>query len=208
MARKTFLILLAALLIVFTFTLVLRYFKPNSSFTTNLDTFPMRAGDWVGKKDALAPFLIEALKPDYIFSATYTNSRGDRIQLFFDYFTGENAARGVHSPRNCMPGSGWSIVKISDVNVDPNNSNIPASRFILNREKLSQVMDFWYVTRYGETSNDFVYKFYTMLSSLTIQPTDVAFIRLVGDNTPDGLKALEDFEKQFVVEIYNYMPFE
>ena len=68
-------------------------------------------------------------------------------------------------------------------------------------------MDFWYVTRRGETANDYQFKLYTMISSLTLQPTDVAFIRFAAYDTPAGLQALDDFEQTFVPLIYSYLPY-
>jgi EpsI family protein len=208
MAKNKFLTLLISLIVIFSFVSALRYLKPESSFSTDLDTFPMTDAGWIGERDNLDQYLIEALNPDYIVSATFTDTAGYKVQLFFDYFTGASAERGVHSPRNCMPGGGWAIMEKKELSIAINDREIPAGRFIINRGEISQVMDFWYVTRYGETSNDFVFKFYAMLSSLTFQPTDVAFIRIVANNTPEGIKALEAFEMQYVPVIYRYLPFE
>lgn len=207
MARKAFITFFAVLLAVFIFTTVLRYFKPDSPRPADFERFPFRVGEWAGKKDPVPDFLVDALKPDNIFSATFTNRNGHQVQLFFDYFAGKNAARGIHSPRNCMPGSGWAITDASENIINLSNRVIPASRFVIQNTKNRQCMDFWYVTRYGDTSNDYVFKLYLMLSSLTFQPNDVAFIRIIGSDTPDGRKALDDFEHQFIGEIYKSLPF-
>ena len=68
-------------------------------------------------------------------------------------------------------------------------------------------MDFWYITNYGETANDYVFKFYEMLSALTLQPKDVAFVRFVADGDPQSLEALEQFKELFLPEIYDRLPF-
>ncbi|MCD6161744.1 MAG: EpsI family protein [candidate division Zixibacteria bacterium] len=207
MARKTFITFFTVLMAVFVFTTILRYFKPDSSHPADFERFPMRAGNWIGENDVVPDFLVDALKPDNIFSATFTSRNGQQIQLFFDYFAGKNSARGVHSPRNCMPGSGWAIINTTENTINLGNRVIPASRFVIQNAQNRQCMDFWYVTRYGDTSNDYVFKFYLMLSSFTFRPNDVAFIRIIGIDTPDGRKALDDFERQFIGEIYKSLPF-
>lgn len=68
-------------------------------------------------------------------------------------------------------------------------------------------MDFWYVTYFGETSNDFVFKFYELLSSLTFRPRDVAFVRFVASADPQHLEALKEFESLCTQEIYKLLPF-
>ena len=72
----------------------------------------------------------------------------------------------------------------------------------------AKIMDFWYITKYGETSNDYTFKFYAMLSSLTFKPTDVAFIRIITDNDSASVSALDDFEQSVLEEIYERLPFE
>lgn len=71
-----------------------------------------------------------------------------------------------------------------------------------------KVMDFWYITRYGETSNDFTFKFYMMINSLTFRQIDVAFIRIIANDDEEGLLALDDFENVFVEEIYQHLQFD
>jgi hypothetical protein len=96
-------------------------------------------------------------------------------------------------------------VEPREINI--NGRIIKANRFHLRLGETKQVMDFWYITRHGETANDYKFKIYTMLSSLTLQPTDVAFIRFVAYDTPSGKQALDDFEQTFVPVIYGYLPY-
>ncbi len=208
MPKKTFVILLSILLFTFGFTLAIKYYKPASAPVRNLDTFPLELGEWTGQMDQIDQSTIDMLTPDELFSATYVNASGHKVHLFFDYFSAENSARGVHSPRNCLPGSGWIIVHTVDRIIEINNRTIPASRFYLRLGESRQVMDFWYITRNGDTSNDYIFKLFRMLSSLTLRPTDAAFIRFVGDDNPDGLKALAEFEKTFIPYVIDYLPFE
>ena len=68
-------------------------------------------------------------------------------------------------------------------------------------------MDFWYVTNYGETANDYVFKWYETLSSITFRPKDVAFIRIITNDDPRSLAALARFEQLFIRQIYSHLPF-
>ena len=73
--------------------------------------------------------------------------------------------------------------------------------------ELRKVMDFWYVTKYGETPSDYTFKFYVMLSSLALQPTDVAFIRFFTAADSVSLAALDRFEQASLPLIYERLPF-
>lgn len=207
MARKTFFLILAILIITFGFSYAIRYLKPASASMKELSSFPLQLGQWQGKVGFIDEGTLNMLNPDQYFDGTYTSASGDQVQLFFDYFGKNGSSGGVHSPRNCLPGSGWAILRAEQRQINIQGHAIPASRFYLQLGKNRQVMDFWYVTRQGETSNDYKFKYYTMLSSLTLQPTDVAFIRFVAPDSPAGLNALDDFEKTSVPVIYSFLPY-
>jgi hypothetical protein len=68
-------------------------------------------------------------------------------------------------------------------------------------------MDFWYITRFGETASDYVLKLNTMISSLMLRPTDKAFVRFVAADNPESIAAMERFERLFITEIYDHLPF-
>jgi len=207
MAKKAFIAILFFIILTFSFSYVIRHFKSVSYGISSLSTFPLKLGNWQGKTDIVSQTTIDMLNPDQLFSATYTNPLGHKVQLFFDYFSSSVAIGGVHSPRNCLPGSGWAILNVEDKAIKIGSRLISASRFHLSLGESKQVMDFWYVTRKGETSNDYTFKLYTMLSSLKLQPTDVAFIRFAALDNAGSLQALEDFEKTFTPVIYQYLAY-
>jgi len=206
MAKKTFLILAAALLITIAFMSALKYLRPDSGPLPNLDNFPLQIDGWAGRLDQVDRATIELLNPDRYFAATYTNAAGDRVQLFFDYFSSRSMSRGIHSPRNCLPGAGWVIARSDDRSLTLENRFIPATRFYLSLGGSNQVMDFWYITRHGETSDDYTFKLFGLLSSLTFQPGDVAFVRIAAAGDSLSLAALESFEKIITLEIDRLLP--
>ena len=207
MAIRTFIIMLSMIIMTFFFNMMIKYYRPQDPVNMSFDSFPLLKGEWIGERDSLAPTVVALLNPDQIFSATYTNKDEIKVQLFFDYFSSENIKGAVHSPRNCLPGSGWVITSSSKRNIEFDNRIIAANRFYLRLKGSKQVMDYWYITRYGEAASDYVLKAYTMVSAVTFRPTDVAFIRFVANQDPESLEALEEFEEAFINEIYESLPF-
>jgi len=207
MDKKSFGIIISLLVVTFAITSLFRYYRPQSAAVANFDSFPLEVGQWVGRAEKIDRWTLELLNPKAIFSATYVNPNGVRIHLFFDFFSSEASFGGPHSPRNCLPGSGWVIFDDYEHPIQLDERTIPAHRFELRYEQTGQVMDFWYVTNFGETANDYVFRLYETISSLTLRPKDVAFIRIITDDNPRSLEALAEFEKLFVGRIYSYLPF-
>jgi EpsI family protein len=207
MAKKAFIVLLIALLATFCFVLVIKYYRPDSGSKVSIEQFPMQKETWTAQTFPLSATVIELLRPDAIFSALYTDDRGGKVDLFFSYFAGENTEGGVHSPRNCMPGSGWQIIRSEERQIKFGSQNIPASRLWIRFGDQTQIVDFWYITQHGETANDYKLKLYQMLSALSFQPTDVAFVRFICADTPASLDAMDRFQQSFGPEIYALLPF-
>ncbi len=208
MGKKAFFLILAILLVTFVVALTVKFYQPESTQTVNFDGFPLAKGDWVGQQEVVPAFVTDLLNPKAIFSATYTNSQGTQIHLLFDYFVTAGSFGGPHSPRNCLPGSGWVISDQQKRTIAVGSREISAGRLLLRLDQTRQIVDFWYVTNYGETASDYLFKFYSMISSLTLQPRDVAFVRLICADDPASQAALEEFEALFVPEIYRFLPFD
>ena len=106
-----------------------------------------------------------------------------------------------------MPGSGWSILsqekRVIEIDGDPVN----IGRFEIGMGESRMLMDFWYITRFGETANDYVFKLYAMAGALTFKPNDVVFIRILARNSEQGKAALDEFEKLYVSEVYDHLGF-
>lgn len=208
MAKKSFALIIAAVLVTFALTFLVKYYRPASAGDVDFDDFPLTLGQWQGERETVSQGVLDLLNPKDIFSGTYINAQGVKIHLLFDFFSSEADFGGPHSPRNCLPGSGWMIRDTYDNRVACAGSDLSAGRFELELKGARKVMDFWYVTRFGETASDYEFKWHLLLSSLSFKPRDVAFVRFVADADPESLEALKDFQRLAVEEIYRRLPFD
>lgn len=207
MEKKPFIVIIIVLAITFSMLLAIKYYRPALTEQANLSQIPFEKGKWLGTHLPLDSASVAMLSPDQLFSGIYSDSMGNKVQLFIDYYSPQNTSGAIHSPRNCLPGSGWIIVNTEKKLVNIGQKVIDANRIFLQSGDSRQTMDFWYVCRYGETANDYMFKFYNMLSALTLKPTDKAFIRFVTNNDANSIAAMEEFEKEMIDDIYLYLPF-
>jgi EpsI family protein len=207
MDKKPFAIILIILLLTFLATVVLRYYRAPVERSVSLEMISLSGGGWIGQLDQLPKPVIDLLSPDHFFSASYTDNSGFVVQVFVDYYSPQNTTGAIHSPRNCLPGSGWVIAHSQPRTIAFGNRRISAGRLVLTLGDSRRVMDFWYITRFGETASDYVLKLNTMVSSLMLRPTDKAFVRFVAADSPQSIAAMERFERLFIAEIYSHLPF-
>lgn len=207
MDKKTFILILVTSLVTFSTAAVIQYYQPDSEAVVSFADMPLTIANWVGQREEIPQYVTDLLRPKDIFSASYVNGRGQSVHLLFDFFISDGSFGGPHSPRNCLPGSGWQIIKVEERSISINGMTIPAGRFRIRLNERQQVMDFWYVTSYGATASDYVFKLYSMLGSLSLKPREVAFIRFTAPGDPKSVEALDEFEKLIIPEIYSRLPF-
>ena len=73
-----------------------------------LTSFPEQLGDWKGKDIPLDKDTLDVLGPgDFLVRDYYTPDQSLPINLYIAYFPSQRTGDTIHSPKNCLPGSGW-----------------------------------------------------------------------------------------------------
>jgi len=109
----TILILLAAATVNYYFS------KPDISLPRkSLSEFPKELGDWTAvSEQKMDSGSMNILQVDDYFMRNYRNSKGEIIGLYIGYYKSQREGKGIHSPRQCLPGSGWVPVNIAIYNL-------------------------------------------------------------------------------------------
>jgi len=104
------------ILILLTAAMLNYYFsKPDISLSRkSLTEFPKTLGGWTVISDhQIDESSMKILQVDDYLMRNYENSDGDVIGLYIGYFKSQREGKGIHSPRQCLPGSGWAPVETS-----------------------------------------------------------------------------------------------
>ena len=82
--------------------------KPDISLPRkSLAEFPMQLGDWAAiSEQKIEGRSMDVLQVDDYFVRNYRNSKGEVIGLYIGYFKSQREGKGIHSPRQCLPGQG------------------------------------------------------------------------------------------------------
>ncbi|MEW5794993.1 MAG: exosortase C-terminal domain/associated protein EpsI [Candidatus Zixiibacteriota bacterium] len=204
MDRKTFLIIALIITAAGVAGAVVKYQTPKALIGPGWGGFPLQKDDWLGHEDVVAQGVIDLLKPDHLFNANYADNDGHRVNLFLGSFSDPRG--GPHSPMNCLPASGWIVESSEPRSIEFGGRVIRAKRLHLRFRQTAHVMDFWYITTWGETASDYQLKLFQMMTSLTLQPRHLTFVRFVAKESPESLAALDRFEAAFLADIYSRLP--
>jgi hypothetical protein len=80
---------------------------------TPLSNFPLAIGVWEGKQLQIDSETRQILGPGDYLSRNYFDPPDSEMNLFIAFFPSQRQGDTIHSPRNCLPGSGWLPVQSS-----------------------------------------------------------------------------------------------
>jgi len=179
----------------------------------SLAEFPKELGDWaVVSEHKIEGRSMEILQVDDYITRDYRNSKGEVIGLYIGYFKSQREGKGIHSPRQCLPGAGWVPVNTAVYRMavpGHNPGTVPVNKFVMGKGLDRQLYLFWYHGRGRIYASEYWNKVYLIWDGLTKKRTDGALVRvnnLVVGNTEDALNTQSDFIQLFLPLLKEYIP--
>jgi EpsI family protein len=171
--------------------------------TPPLGNLPVQLGQWkLQDEEALEPGVQEYLKPDSYVLRNYGNRAGNSsINLFVAYFKSLQNSYGPHSPRVCLPGSGWLIrsSSIRPLSVPGRHQGIPVNEYVLEKNNGRILVLYWYQNDRNIWAEEFKAKLTLLPDLIRYRRSDVSLIRLVsplrGEDTTQELADSQEFAR-------------
>ncbi|HVX66212.1 MAG TPA: EpsI family protein, partial [Bryobacteraceae bacterium] len=87
--------------------------------TRPLDMLPAQLGSWsLVQRGTVEKEILDVLKADDVLTRTYAdNNSPTAANLFVAFFKSQRTGQAPHSPKNCLPGSGWMQSQSDVVNI-------------------------------------------------------------------------------------------
>jgi EpsI family protein len=173
------------------------------------------AGDngWRAIQDAqLDKETLDVLNADDILSRVYQNTAGTYADLFVAYFQTQRNGKAPHSPKNCLPGSGWqpSQAGIVDVTISGEAQPVRVNRYIVARGSNQSVVLYWYQSRNRVVASEYSAKIYTVMDAIRFNRTDTALVRVVvavnNGDTEAAVQTATSFVQAFFEPLKHYLP--
>ena len=175
-----------------------------------LDQFPQKMADWsmTGQARFDERVLAVLLPTDYL-SRSYVNSVGNKLSLYIGFHNGGPDSGPIHSPKHCLPGSGWNRLTEKVCHVTLNGENIPYVSAIYQKDSEKQLFLYWFQVRDQIVTNEYALKLAMIKNSVLSNRRDSAFIRLsvmVTDGEEEATKIGEQFIRDFFPAIRESLP--
>jgi exosortase D (VPLPA-CTERM-specific) len=180
---------------------------------TRFAAFPDRIGRWRGHPSQLDLATEKSLGLDDYVLSDYGEPDGKSVNFYVAYYSSQRNGYAPHSPLVCIPGGGWLITRLENMNYDDRGANFPFNRVIIERDGSRQLVYYWFDERGREISNEYWAKWYLLVDAITKNRTDGSLIRLTTQISADETEhqadnRLKSFLRDVLPSLGRFLPSE
>jgi EpsI family protein len=178
-----------------------------------LDQFPTTLDDWhLAQVGVIDDDTQNVLKADDLMTRWYVSPTEGGANLFVAFFKTQRTGQSPHSPKNCLPGSGWSPTATGflDVPIPSRNETIKINRYVVTKGDSRDVVLYWYQSQNRVIADEFAAKFYLVADAIRHHRSDTALVRVIIPVDHDDDAKATDEGMRFVQAAYpalrSYLP--
>jgi EpsI family protein len=178
-----------------------------------LADLPSVLGPWTLQQEGvLDAETEEVLKADDVLIRDYADTAGGRVaDLYVAAFRSQRNGKAPHSPKNCLPGAGWTPLDQTVEMIDPGTgSPIPVNRYVIAHGDSRSLVLYWYQSRDRAVASEYKAKFWVIADAIRLNRTDTALIRVIvpiGDrDSARAEKTAIDFLRAFYPPLRQILP--
>ena len=185
-----------------------------------LEGMPTTMGSWhLVQTGVIEQDVLDVLKADDILNGEYCTSASPdcektgqgRAGLFVAAFRTQRTGKTPHSPKNCLPGSGWTPLSSGEIAVDVGRAApISVNRYVVASGSQQDLVLYWYQSRDRVVANEYKAKFWVMADAIRLNRTDTALVRVIvpvrNKDQAQAEATATDFVKSFYSTLLDYLP--
>jgi len=179
-----------------------------------LASFPAQLGDWSGSDVEIPQSILDVLGAGDFLLRIYQNVSAPEppVDLFLAYFPSQRTGDTIHSPKNCLPGTGWSPVESTRISISfPGQPAFPANRYVVAQGEDRRLVIYWYWAHDRGVASEYWAKFYLVADSIRLNRSDGSLVRVTtalrhGEPIEQAQQRLLSLTSQVAPLLNRYVP--
>ncbi len=98
---------------------------------------------------------------------------------FVSYYKRQSQGSTIHSPRNCLPGAGWEVLRAGTTTVDVGGRSAEINRYMLKNGASVAVAYYWYQGRGRVVANEYRVKWDLLKDATLLGHTEESLARII-----------------------------
>jgi len=152
---------------------------------SGLRSLPLQIDEWRGQDLGRFDRDTEAvLQADNYLLRRYARD-GVPVDLFVAYYATQRSGHTIHSPLNCLPGTGWEWVdrRLERISVGPGRG-IDINGNVARKNGEQSLVYYWYQSHGRATASEYRNKLLLVQDALTLHRSDGALVRVTAPAFP------------------------
>ncbi len=152
--------------------------KEAAAMQRPLDGFPSEIGFARSEDRPFEPPVVRAIGADDYINRVYLGGPLP-IELYIGYYRDQRSGDRIHSPRNCLPGSGWEPVHYARVQIGSDGGDpVFVNGYLVAQGAKRDMVLYWYQSHGRIVASEYLAKLLLIADGLKNRPTDGAMVRI------------------------------
>ncbi len=131
------------------------------------------------------------------------------VSIYLGYYDHQTRGHTIHSPKNCLPGSGWEVLSWDPQPLVVGSDTVTVNRYILENQGARALVLYWYQGRGRVAYNEYRVKWDLLRDAILKRRTDEALVRVVVpilSSEEDALSLAERIAARIEPAVYRALP--
>ncbi|MDX9710412.1 MAG: EpsI family protein [Trichloromonas sp.] len=170
-----------------------------------LDEIPLRLDGWTKTEETrFSEAVLKQLRPtDYLYRV-YADEDRRSVSLYLGYHGGGPESGPIHSPKHCLPGSGWQNVSEQSKTLTIGDDEVRLVEAVYQNGGQRELFLYWFQVKGATLTNEYALKLAEITNSILHNRRDSTFVRISVPYREGDVGALEAGER-FVRDFYPHI---
>lgn len=149
-----------------------------------LDQIRSQIEGWSAAGDHTLPApTLHTLAPSAYLVRTYRKANL-QLDLFIAFYAEQRAGESMHSPKHCLPGSGWEIWKHDSASVSLHGMQVQINKYSIQNSGVRMLMFYWYQSKTRIVASEYMGKILLARDTVFSGHTAGSIVRIMLPDTP------------------------
>jgi EpsI family protein len=171
------------------------------SLAVPLDRIPVQMAGWTsaGNKE-LPARTVQVLDATSYLSRPY-RKESQVLDLFIAFYAQQRAGESMHSPKHCLPGSGWEIWKHDSAWIPVDGRRIEVNKYSIQNAGTRMLMFYWYQSKNRIVASEYLGKIMLAKDTMITGHTAGSIVRITLPDTPAANQEGVAFAEQVIPQV-------
>jgi EpsI family protein len=174
-----------------------------------LREFPSAIGFSQSEDRPFEKQVVLAIGADDYINRVYVG-KNPPIELYIGYYRDQRAGERIHSPKNCLPGSGWQALHSTSVQIGSvDGVPVLVNGYLVAQGATRDMVLYWYQSHGRVVASEYWAKFWLVADALKHKPADGSMIRIwttAADGETHARARAVEFARSVYPQVAEFLP--